>query len=428
MVGRRWPGISRALARVRWPLAGLAALVVILACVLVIPQWLVRLELGAQVHTLSAADKAKAINDVRTTLLQGIGGAVILLGAYFTYRQLQTSREQLQTAQQGQVTERFTRAIEQLGHAELDVRLGGIYALERIANDSPNDRTAIAEVLTAFVRSHAPWPPKRPGQYRAGAPIEQVPELRLRAPDVQAALTVLAYRQPLPRLRGRLDLEGTDLRKARLEHANLQDAVLVNANLQEAILLGAKLQGAILYYANLQAAHLSDANLQGAKLDGAKLQGAHLNGADLQKADLTGADLQQAQFHNAQMQGALVGVANLQGAMLYRAQLQWASFASSNLQGANLVDTNLQRATLFGAKLQGALISGADLRGALLETAQLQEATFIRAQLQGAFLSRAQLNNARADPETTWPDGFDPHEAGIVPLHPRPGPEQAKSE
>jgi hypothetical protein len=235
MAGRLWRGISRRLGRLRWPLAGLAALEVILACVLVIPQWLVRWELGASAHTLNPVDNAKAINDVRATLLQGIGGAVILLGAYFTYRQLQTNREQLQIAQQGQVTERFTRAIDQLGHAELDVRLGGIYALERIANDSEDDRTTIAEVLTAFVRGHAPWPPRLPGQYLAETPIEQVPELQVRAPDVQAALTVLARRQPLPKLRGRLDLEGTDLRKARLEDAYLQDASLANAYLPASV-------------------------------------------------------------------------------------------------------------------------------------------------------------------------------------------------
>jgi hypothetical protein len=162
MAGRLWRLITHGLARFRWPLAGLAALVIILACVLIIPQWLVRWELGAAARTLSAADRARAINDIRGTLLQGIGGTVILLGAYFTYRQLQT-------AQQGQVTERFTRAIDQLGHAELDVRLGGIYALERIANDSLDDRATIAEVLTAFVRSHAPWPPSLPGQYVADA-------------------------------------------------------------------------------------------------------------------------------------------------------------------------------------------------------------------------------------------------------------------
>jgi hypothetical protein len=75
----------------------------------------------------------RAQKEVRTTLLQGLGGAALLVGAYVTYRQLQTSRE-------GQITERFTRAIDQLGSEHLDVRLGGLYALERIARDSPADR------------------------------------------------------------------------------------------------------------------------------------------------------------------------------------------------------------------------------------------------------------------------------------------------
>src|SRR6266511_4508891 len=192
MAGRLRRRIRHGLTRFRWPLAGLAAVMVVLACVLVIPQWLVRWELGAQARTLAAAERAKATNDVRATLLQGVGGVVILLGAYYTYRQLQTGREQLQIAQQGQVTERFTRAIDQLGHAELDVRLGGIYALERIASDSPDDRTTIAEVLTAFVRGHAPWPPRLTGQYHAEAPIEQVPELQVRAPNADSR-TAIAY-------------------------------------------------------------------------------------------------------------------------------------------------------------------------------------------------------------------------------------------
>jgi hypothetical protein len=340
VAGRLWRSTSRELLRRRWPLAGLAALAVILACVLVIPAWLVRWELGAQARTLSPADKAKAMNDVRATLLQGIGGAVILLGAYFTYRQLQTGREQLQIAQQGQVTERFTRAIDQLGHPELDVRLGGIYALERIANDSPNDRATIAEVLTAFVRGHAPWPPRLPGQYRADAPIEQVPELQARAPDVQAALTVLARRQPLPKPRGRLDLEASDLRKARLEDADLQDASLAKANLQETILDAANLQGAILYNVNLQGAVLADAKLQKASFDGAQLQGAHLE--------------------RAQLQGAILDGANLQGADLERAQLQGARLRYTQLQGAELAGAHIDpRTTLpddFDARRAGVVI------------------------------------------------------------------------
>ncbi len=284
MARRPWRRINYGPVRLGYLLAGLAALAIVLACVLVIPQWLVRWELGASASTLSAADQAKAINDVRATLLQGIGGVAILLGAYFTYRQLQTGREQLQIAQQGQVTERFTRAIDQLGHAELDVRLGGIYALERIANDSPDDRTTIAEVLTAFVRGHAPWPPRLEDQPPAEAPIEQVPALPLRAPDVQAAMTVLARRQPPPKPAGYLDLYFVDLRRARLEVADLHQAILMGANLQGAILAIANLQGAILTGANLQGANLDRANLQKAFLDGVNLQGTNLDRANLQNA------------------------------------------------------------------------------------------------------------------------------------------------
>ena len=69
--------------------------------------------------------------------------------------------------QQGQITDRHTKAIQQLGSEKAEVRLGGIYALERITNDSPQDRATIADVLPAFVRVHAPWPTERPGQPRS---------------------------------------------------------------------------------------------------------------------------------------------------------------------------------------------------------------------------------------------------------------------
>jgi len=124
-------------------------------------------------------------NDARTTLLQGLGGAAVLAGAAAAFRQLGIARE-------GQVTERFTRAIDQLGHDNLDVRLGGIYALERMALDSPRDRSTVAEVLTAFVRGHAPWPPSRPGQPPENLAVETITPLQRWAPDGQAALTALS--------------------------------------------------------------------------------------------------------------------------------------------------------------------------------------------------------------------------------------------
>src|SRR5207247_3128017 len=99
-------------------------------------------------------------NSIRQTFAQAlgllgglIGGAVLLLGLYYTAQTLRTSQESLRVTQEGQITERFTKAIQHLGDkAGLTVRLGGIYALERIARDSAKDHWQIMEVLTAYVR------------------------------------------------------------------------------------------------------------------------------------------------------------------------------------------------------------------------------------------------------------------------------------
>jgi hypothetical protein len=263
-------------------------------------------------------EQDKLQNDARGALLQGLGGAVLLLGAYFTWRQLQVSRE-------GQITDRFTRAVDQLGSEHLDVRLGGIYGLERIARDSPPDRVTIEEVLTAYVRGHAPWPPPlavptpepttQPtgmaaheplpvGRPAAGRdPAAQPPATGAKRPrpaaDIQAAVTVLGRRQlPPDRLR-ELDLTRVDLRDAFLGRANLQGAALIGANLQGAWLLSANLQGAELSEASLQGAELVRANLQDASLYGANLEGAQLMDANLQRAWLQGANLQGAELSGA---------------------------------------------------------------------------------------------------------------------------------
>src|SRR5215203_1562443 len=99
-------------------------------------------------------DRAKLQNDARTTLVQAFGGAVLLIGLYFTLRNLQLTQDR-------QITEHYTRAIEHLGSDKLEMRLGAIYALERIARDSERDHWPIMETLTTYVREHAPWAPMK---------------------------------------------------------------------------------------------------------------------------------------------------------------------------------------------------------------------------------------------------------------------------
>jgi len=67
-----------------------------------------------------------------------------------------------------------------------------------------------------------------------------------------------------------------------------------------------------------------------------------------------------------------------------------------------------------GADLRRADLFGADLEGVDLNEANLNEANLYEADLGGALLSGVNLIGARANKNTTWPDGFDPVAAGVT--------------
>ncbi|GAA2788241.1 hypothetical protein GCM10010470_23500 [Saccharopolyspora taberi] len=57
-----------------------------------------------------------------------------------------TAQSQAHLAEQGQLTDRFSKAVEQLGSDKPQIRQGGIYALERLARDSQRDHPVVVEV------------------------------------------------------------------------------------------------------------------------------------------------------------------------------------------------------------------------------------------------------------------------------------------
>jgi hypothetical protein len=75
-----------------------------------------------------AQAQAQLQNSIRATLLQGLAGLLVVAGAVATWRHVQISRE-------GQITDRLSHAIDQVGDDKVDIRVGGIYALERLAKD-----------------------------------------------------------------------------------------------------------------------------------------------------------------------------------------------------------------------------------------------------------------------------------------------------
>jgi hypothetical protein len=306
-----------------WQSLGRAPLVVALAALFAVIWWLVPPLLYC--HTGAGADaRLKAITDTRTALFAGLLGVGALLTFWLNSRVYRITARTFELTEQGHITERYTKAIEQLGDDNRTIRLGGIYALERIAVDSERDHPIVVEVLSAFVREASdPVRRLRASQRDDAKPIvapepEQAEVLEVVADekplrDVQAVLTVLGRLPQLDRV-SRGDLTGAHLRGADLRETNLQ-----GANLQETDLRGALLRGADLRGANLRGANLRGANLQGALLRGALLRGANLRGANLQGANL---------------QGALLRGANPQDVSLEDASMQWADLQEASLWGA----------------------------------------------------------------------------------------------
>jgi hypothetical protein len=274
-------------------------------------------------HWYIAPSGAEQKQALVVTLAQILAGTALLSGLYFTWRTLQVNRE-------GQLTERFTRAIDQLGATDdktgeprLALRLGGIYALERIDKESPERayHRTVVEVLTAYIRedsrqdrgesSRPTLASNEDAEQDKGVERGAEPALRRPPADIQAILDVLNRREE----------DRVPKKKHRVHHLELQGAHLQGANLQGADLEGARLEGANLQGAGLEGAHLEDARLQGAHLQGAHLQAAHLQGARLQGADLEGAGLQLARLQGAELTDEqLADTLSLQGATMPNGQ------------------------------------------------------------------------------------------------------------
>lgn len=286
------------------------------------------------------------------------------------HEQMETTRRSLTQNESAQMTDRFMRAIDQLGSEAADIRLGGIHSLERIAQDSPRDHPAVMEALTAFVR--------RVSKTRS----EEVPQ------DLQAAVTTLVRRLP-DSDRGRLNLrgarmDGLDLIDAHLARADLTGARLAGADLSRADLTGATLAGV-----DLSKARLCKVRMGGAQLTQAVLRGADLSAAGLVKAEIADADLSDACLRQADLGGAKGEQARFCGADLTGADLACAELTSADFTGATLMDSRWA-----GATLNKAVLSGARADRAVFAAAILTDAVISTAFLGGTDLSDCRLDNA----------------------------------
>ncbi|SDW37598.1 Pentapeptide repeat-containing protein [Albimonas donghaensis] len=211
----------------------------------------------------------------------------------------------------------------------LEVRLGALYALERIAQDSLRDHVPIMETLCAYIRENS----------------ENLDEPARPRIDILTALTILGRRGPdqraqeakrTPRYRpdlggakfGRNDLSGLALQGMLFVRAEMEWAILSEARMEGADLSWAKMEGAILFGAKMEGAILSEARMEGAILSEARMEGANLREARMEGANLREAKMEGADLRGAGMEGAALGEISLSSLDCTAAQLAGAAVQS----------------------------------------------------------------------------------------------------
>ncbi len=195
-------------------------------------------------------------------------------------RQSKTANDHNKITEQGLITDRINKAVESLGKINqkdapiLEVRIGALYALERIAQDSIQDHIRIMKIICAYIYVRKPL-------------TNSMDEKGAVSEDVRAALFIIGQRGEWTEDQKHLKEEEKNKYILDLRHCNLRNADLVNANMQNALLIQASLEASVLTGANLISAFMQNVNLNNADLDGTDFKGAYTGGSFAYEGDLS---------------------------------------------------------------------------------------------------------------------------------------------
>ena len=285
-----------------------------------------------------------------------------IIGAPFVVWRVFIASKQNEIAQENVHTTLLTKAVEQLGaireikkqtkdglssntEPNIEVRLGAIYSLEKLARDYARLHWPIMEIICAYIRENGNGPKVGEEADAEPYPMDFVVFPRV---DVQAALTVVGRRsdvqrsQELPHQRVDLsgarlmgaDLSGLDFRRANLSGSFLQFATLSNADISESSLNGADLSNAFLIKTLAHKADFSESTMRNATMQGAILSCARLCNSLIEEVAFTSADLRWVDFHYAKIKNADFKLADTDGALVSSCDLRTSTFGTDKIENA----------------------------------------------------------------------------------------------
>lgn len=222
-------------------------------------------------------------NNLRTMILQAVGGLVVILGLYFAWQNAGIADENQRISLEQNRQERFDRFVEMSKDPNnVEQRIMGIAGMIRVADTPGSDlRGDVRLFVDVFLKK---WTDSRTaGNGEASQPLQQLPDdinfifknyLSDRSFTRRGEYKERAYAQ----LRGlnfsKLNLQEINIASADLSNANFNGADCSMATFEDMYMRGTHFAGA-----NLTKAFFENIDLESADLTGAKIEGAHFEGA-----------------------------------------------------------------------------------------------------------------------------------------------------
>jgi signal transduction histidine kinase len=285
-------------------------------------------------------------NEYLRTFLTGIAGFALLLQLRFTAESTRVTTATLALTEQSHVTDRFYKAIEQLGHESSDVRMGALYALERISRDSDRDFHQVMSIIAAYIRQRA----SNRARPLVQLPLEREEHVVRLSEDIQCALKIIGRRKRTfpDDAEDDLDLRDTNLRGAVLTDAqfssvdftrcDLRNSTFINCSFRYARFVSVDARHTLFSTARLARANFTNANLTDVEFDGDFKSRTEISGEV--DSELLEETLDRANFTGANLTRTLFKVEDMTTCRgLTRDQLKHATLSeNTNLPSDNLYD------------------------------------------------------------------------------------------
>ena len=351
----------------------IALLLLVAACMLYV-LWRIPIRyISERRRGLQEKDILELENDYRATFAQILGGFLVLLGLFFTVSELRNNQRTFELNQRGQESERYGKAIELLSKSDPLNQIGGIMALETIAETHAEDyRLSVMKTFAAYVQVKSPWIQLTSASPEDSNKRNQSSPTPTPSPSPESSvLKPTAVASPSPDESNERN-ESSPTKSPATPTAPMAPEP-ISTNIQEVLTFIGKWphtdsKGRTVRL-NLSLTNLRSADMTNGHFTEVDFLGIYGASADFTRADLSHANFQRRTFPNGQFQDTY-----LKCAIFNQARLEQTLFNHANLSGANFYQAKLKNTVFANANVYGAYFQGADLRETDITQEQINSA------------------------------------------------------